>query len=344
MMRVMMTTKHKRIAEAGQILRNGGLVAFPTETVYGLGANALDEHAAEKIYKAKGRPSDNPLIIHIAKMESLPLIVSEIPTEALELAKCYWPGPLTMIFPKSDIVPLTITGGLASIAVRMPDHHIALELIEAGGGFVAAPSANTSGRPSPTRAAHVAEDLGDNVDMIIDGGDTTIGLESTIIDFSSDEVTILRPGAITKAMIEAIIGPVSMAQELSFQTDSVAPKAPGMKYTHYAPQAPLFIVTGETALVSETINENVQGTLAQGQNIGIICAEENILRYPQGVVKSLGKLEDEESIARHLYAVLRGFDESGVTSIYSESFDTPRLGVAIMNRLKKAAGGKIIKV
>ena len=330
------------IAEAGQILRGGGLVAFPTETVYGLGANALDERAAEKIYEAKGRPSDNPLIIHIADIESLSVIARQIPAKALELAKQYWPGPLTMIFPKSDIVPSQITGGLDSVAVRIPDHELALELIKAGGGFIAAPSANTSGRPSPTKAAHVAEDLGDNVDMIIDGGDTTIGLESTIVDFASDEITILRPGAITKEMIEAVVGAVYQASDKFSDNSNKAPKAPGMKYTHYAPRAPLFIVMGDE--FSQEINKKVQEHIAKGETAGIICVEDNLNRYPRGVIKSLGKLSDDESIAKHLYAALREFDESGVTSIYSESFDTPVLGVAIMNRLKKAAGGKIIKV
>ena len=332
------------IAKAGKILRDGGLVAFPTETVYGLGANALDKKAAHKIYKAKGRPSDNPLIIHIATMESLSLIVSHVPTKALELAKRYWPGPLTMIFPKSDIVPREITGGLDSVAVRMPDHEIALALIAAGGGYIAAPSANTSGRPSPTKAEHVACDLGDNVDMIVDGGETVIGLESTIVDFSSEAITILRPGAITKTMIEAVIGPVQEANEQLIEVDKVAPKAPGMKYTHYAPKAPLVIVEGEALAVSEQINEYTKDKLAKGEVPGIICASENVWQYPQGVVKSLGEMDDEDSIAHHLYGTLREFDESGVTIIYSESFNTPRLGTAIMNRLRKAAGNQIVKV
>ena len=341
-MRMRLRKSRSMLAEAGRILKGGGLVAFPTETVYGLGANALDERAAEKIYEAKGRPSDNPLIIHIADMESLSVIARQVPAQALELAKQYWPGPLTMIFPKSDIVPAQITGGLDSVAVRMPDHELALELIKAGGGFIAAPSANTSGRPSPTKAAHVAEDLGDNVDMIIDGGDTTIGLESTIVDFTSDEITILRPGAITKDMIEAVVGAACQASDKLSDNANQAPKAPGMKYTHYAPKAPLFIVVGDE--FSQEINRRVQEHIAKGETAGIICVEDNLSRYPRGVIKSLGRLSDDESIAKHLYATLREFDESDVTSIYSESFDTPVLGVAIMNRLKKAAGGKIIKV
>ena len=341
-MRMRLRKSRSMLAEAGRILKGGGLVAFPTETVYGLGANALDERAAEKIYEAKGRPSDNPLIIHIADMESLSVIARQVPAQALELAKQYWPGPLTMIFPKSDIVPAQITGGLDSVAVRMPDHELALELIKAGGGFIAAPSANTSGRPSPTKAAHVAEDLGDNVDMIIDGGDTTIGLESTIVDFTSDEITILRPGAITKDMIEAVVGSACQASDKLSDNANQAPKAPGMKYTHYAPKAPLFIVVGDE--FSQEINRKVQEHIAKGETAGIICVEDNLSRYPRGVIKSLGRLSDDESIAKHLYAALREFDESDVTSIYSESFDTPVLGVAIMNRLKKAAGGKIIKV
>lgn len=332
------------LAKAGQILKNGGLVAFPTETVYGLGANALDSKAAYKIYKAKGRPSDNPLIIHIASLDSLPLITSGIPVDALALAKRYWPGPLTMIFRKSDVVPKEITGGLESVAVRVPDHKVALALIEAGGGYIAAPSANTSGRPSPTKAVHVADDLGEKVDMIVDGGDTTIGLESTIVDFTSDEVTILRPGAITKAMIEAVIGPVQIATDKLIDLMDDVPKAPGMKYTHYAPKAPLVIVEGKVQAVSAQINKYVQEELAQGGKPGVICAKENLARYSQGLLISLGELKDEEGIARHLYSVLREFDEADVTSIYSESFDTPRLGAAIMNRLRKAAGYQIIRV
>lgn len=331
------------ILKAGEILKAGGLVAFPTETVYGLGANALEAQAAKKIYKAKGRPSDNPLIVHIADFDALSLIAADIPQKACDLAEKYWPGPLTMIFPKTDVVPSEITGGLKSVAVRMPNHPVALALIAAGGGYIAAPSANTSGRPSPTSATHVESDLGDCVDMIIDGGENPLGLESTIIDFTSDEPTILRPGYITKAMIEDIIGPVKAASEKLINVSKDVPKAPGMKYTHYAPRAPLYIIVGEEAAVTTKINDLAAKDIESGKQPGIICSDENISTYQQGKVKSLGDRADEESIARHLYGILREFDDTGVSVIYSEEFDTPNLGDAIMNRLKKAAGHKIIE-
>ena len=339
-----MESRRADLESAGQVLKDGGLVAFPTETVYGLGANALDFDAACKIYEAKGRPSDNPLIVHIAEIEKLPLIAREIPKQAIALAKEYWPGPLTMIFPKTKLVPAGVTGGLDSVAVRMPNHPVALELIKAAGGFVAAPSANTSGKPSPTSAKHVIEDLSEKVDVVVDGGDVTLGLESTIIDFSGEKVAILRPGYITKEMIETIIGEVSDDANKNIDKANIAPKAPGMKYRHYAPKAPLYIVEGDDVAVIREIKKRVQTEVATGESPGIICPASHVSEYPQGIVKSLGDVDDEAGIARRLYGVLREFDEVGVTNIYSENFNTPKLGVAIMNRLYKAAGHKIIKV
>ena len=239
------------IQEAGEILKAGGLVAFPTETVYGLGGNALDEEAAEKIYQAKGRPCDNPLIIHIAEFSALGKIVTRVPEKAKKLAEKYWPGPLTMIFPKSSRVPHETTGGLETVAVRMPDHPLALALIRAGGGYIAAPSANTSGRPSPTCAAHVEEDLNGRIDMILDGGPVGIGLESTIVDFTEDIPTILRPGYINKEMLETVIGQVQIDRGLISSNSNVRPKAPGMKYRHYAPKAELLVVEGNPEKVRE---------------------------------------------------------------------------------------------
>ena len=229
----------------GEILKKGGLVAFPTETVYGLGGNALDAEASAKIYAAKGRPSDNPLIVHIADWEAIEAIVSEIPEAAKKLADAFWPGPLTMILNKSDLVPYATTGGLETVAVRMPVNPIARALIRAGGGYVAAPSANTSGRPSPTRAEHVAEDLNGKIDMIIDGGTVDIGLESTIVDLTDGAPTILRPGYINQEMLEQVLGEVEMDRGLIAPGSGVHPKAPGMKYRHYAPKADLIIVEGE---------------------------------------------------------------------------------------------------
>lgn len=334
----------QEIEKAGEILKSGGLVAFPTETVYGLGADALNEEAAARIYAAKGRPSDNPLIVHIARREDLRGIVKEIPDAAWKLAEAYWPGPLTMILKKNDRVPMGTTGGLDTVAVRMPDHELAKALILAGGGYIAAPSANTSGRPSPTTAAHVEEDLAGKIDMILDGGPVSIGLESTIIDLSGKEPVILRPGYISREMLERVIGPVKIDQALIEADSKVRPKAPGMKYKHYAPKASMVIVEGPRERVVKKIQELVQKGEASGEKIGVISACETTEHYRGGIVKTIGSLEDELSIAHNLYGILREFDETGVDRIYSEAFDTPRMGQAIMNRLMKAAGHQMIKV
>ena len=329
---------------AGQILKNGGLVAFPTETVYGLGANALDEAASSKIYAAKGRPSDNPLIVHIAEMKDLYTIAETVPEKAKLLAEKFWPGPLTMIFQKKSVVPYGTTGGLDTVAVRMPDHQVALELIRCGGGFIAAPSANTSGRPSPTKASHVEEDMGGRIDMIIDGGEVGIGVESTIVDLSGEIPVILRPGYINQAMLEEVVGTVDVDPTLLRTDCKERPKAPGMRYKHYAPKADMTSVEGAQEKVIGEINDRIRYSLERGGLPGIIATDETMDRYPAGVVKSIGSREDELSISRHLYSVLREFDELNVSVIYSEAFDTPNLGQAIMNRLIKAAGHQIIKV
>lgn len=332
------------LKRAGKILQEGGLVAFPTETVYGLGGNALDPRASMKIYAAKGRPSDNPLIIHIAEMEKLSEIVTEIPGKAQILAEKYWPGPLTMILPKAEIVPKETTGGLESVAVRFPSDPVAQELIKAAGGFVAAPSANTSGRPSPTTAEHVMEDLGDAIDMIIDGGQVGIGLESTIVDFTEEVPVVLRPGYISLEMLRETLGEVRMDKGLLKTDSNVHPKAPGMKYRHYAPKADLLIVEGEASDVVAAINQFAAEAEKQGSQAGIIATDETMEQYPAGIVKSIGSREEEETIAHHLYEVLRDFDRCQVSVIYSEAFYTPRMGQAIMNRLLKAAGHKMIHV
>ena len=282
------------------------------------------------------------MIIHIADMESLAGIVKEVPKKAVQLAGEYWPGPLTMIFQKNDRVPYETTGGLESVAVRMPSHPVAKALIQAGGGYIAAPSANTSGRPSPTRAEHVEEDLSGRIDMILDGGEVEIGLESTIVDFTSETPVILRPGYISEEMICRVIGEVSMDKGLLITDASVKPKAPGMKYRHYAPKAGLTIVQGNEKLVTEYINSQCKSLEAKGQRAGVICTDEDRELYDAAVVKSIGTREDEEGIARHLFGILRAFDEEDVTCIFSEAFDTPQMGQAIMNRLLKAAGHHII--
>ncbi|MBS1318162.1 MAG: threonylcarbamoyl-AMP synthase [Lachnospiraceae bacterium] len=334
----------KVIEEAGSILKRGGLVAFPTETVYGLGGNALDEQAAEKIYAAKGRPSDNPLIVHIAEFGALEQIAAEIPKEVKKLADAFWPGPLTMIFRKTDKVPKGTTGGLDTVAVRMPDHPVALALIRAAGGYVAAPSANLSGRPSPTCAAHVQEDLDGRIEMILDGGDVGIGLESTIVDLSEGTPTILRPGYINQQMLENVIGKTEIDRAILSDDSGIKPKAPGMKYRHYAPKASLTIIEGAQDKVIRRINELLEEGEKKGERIGVIASAESAACYQGGVVRTIGSRSDELSISRHLFGILRDFDTLAVDRIYSESFETPQMGQAIMNRLMKAAGHQVLEV
>lgn len=329
--------------QAGAILRRGGLVAFPTETVYGLGANALDEKAAAKTYAAKGRPSDNPLIVHIARMEDLPAIAEEVPEGVTELAENFWPGPLTLIFRKSDLVPSGTTGGHDTVAVRMPDDEIARELILAGGGYISAPSANTSGRPSPTTAQHVAEDLSGKIEMILDGGSVEIGVESTILDMTVVPPMILRPGAITKQMLESVIGEVEVDVTLISADSKEAPKAPGMKYRHYAPKAEMIIVEGEPEEAVEAIRQIACEQVRLGRKVGIIATGESMEAYTSGIVKSIGLRENEKTVARNLYRILREFDDEEVDYIYSEAFPKEGIGTAIMNRLGKAAGQHVIQ-
>lgn len=332
------------ISRAGDILMAGGLVAFPTETVYGLGGDALNGNSSAKIYAAKGRPSDNPLIVHIADLDALSLLVKEIPKEAYLLAEKYWPGPLTMIFHKSDVVPYATTGGLDTVAVRMPSHKTAQALIRAAGGYVAAPSANRSGRPSPTVAEYVIEDLNGYVDMIIDGGTVNIGLESTIIDLTGDIPMILRPGYITEEMLAEVLGSVDTDKTILEEVSGQAPKAPGMKYRHYAPKGSLIIVEGDRDKVISYINEQTEKLRMQGVRTGIIATDETKEAYRGDVIKSVGSRSDEEAIARHLFRILREFDDEGVQSMFSEAFHSQGIGQAIMNRLLKAAGHHVIKV
>lgn len=332
------------LREAGDIIKAGGLVAFPTETVYGLGGDALNPASSRKIYEAKGRPSDNPLIVHIADMESLDAIVQEIPEEARRLAEAFWPGPLTMILHKSGLVPYETTGGLDTVAVRIPVHKVAREFIRAAGGYVAAPSANRSGRPSPTVAKYVAEDMDGRIEMILDGGDVEIGLESTIVDLTVPEPMILRPGYITKEMLEEVLSRVEEDSTLMRADSGQAPKAPGMKYRHYAPKGDLTIITGAEDAVIAYINEQLDKQHHMGKKTGVIGTDKTIGRYHANVCKSAGNRENENTIAKELYRILREFDDEAVEVIYSESFEASGIGQAIMNRLLKAAGHKVINV
>lgn len=338
--------KDEELDKACEILKKGGLVAIPTETVYGLGGDALSPEAAKKIYTAKGRPSDNPLIVHIADLENLYDIADEVSEKARLLADAFWPGPLTMIFRKKEKVPLSTTGGLETVAVRMPSHPIAAALIRRSGVYVAAPSANTSGRPSPTKAEHVIEDMTGRIEMILDGGPVGIGIESTILDMTEKIPVILRPGYVTKAMLEDIIGevetdPAVIATEL--KKDMVA-RAPGMKYRHYAPKGQLTIVEGNNAQVVEKINELVRGKEAAGKKAAVIATEESKMLYCCKEVYSIGSRKTEGSIAAGLYDILRQMDHIGAEYIYAESFNEDTLGQAIMNRMLKAAGYQRIQI
>ncbi|NLL00864.1 MAG: threonylcarbamoyl-AMP synthase [Clostridiales bacterium] len=338
--------KKQDLYAAANIIKNGGLVAFPTETVYGLGADALNPKAAEKIYEAKGRPSDNPLIVHIAELKHMEQIARDIPDIAYKLAEVFWPGPLTIILNKNDIVPFGTTGGLTTVAIRLPASKIARSIISCSGGFIAAPSANVSGKPSPTMAEHVIADMNGKIDMIIDGGKSTLGLESTIVDLSSNEPIILRPGCITKAMLENVIGNIEYDRAIIGKSmdEDIKPKAPGMKYRHYAPEGCLTIFEGNLDDVIKTINKEAELCARSGKRVGIIATEETKGLYKHGNIISIGRRDDEDSIAAGLYAVLRQFDEIHAEFIFSESFGTGNLGQAIMNRLLKAAGYRVVKV
>jgi len=332
-----------QMQEAGELIAAGELVAFPTETVYGLGGDALHPDAAKKIYEAKGRPSDNPLIIHIAEVSDLKRVAKEVPLQAVKLADAFWPGPLTMIVWKKDEVPYATTGGLDTVAVRMPNHPVALELIRKSGKLIAAPSANTSGRPSPTEASHVMEDLSGRIAMVLDGGAVGIGIESTIIDLTESTPMVLRPGYITPEMLSEVLGEeVIMDPGIIAADDTTKPKAPGMKYKHYAPKADMIIVEGEVEAVVKKINALTSEVHAENKKVAVIATEETKDLYHADVVLSIGKRDDEDSIAKHMYKILRQCDELEVEVIYSESFKTPRIGQAIMNRLLKAAAHQVI--
>lgn len=387
----------EKINYAAETLKSGGLVAFPTETVYGLGANALQKEAIHKIYKAKGRPSDNPLIVHIADMASLDNLVIEKPFVWELLAHEFWPGPLTMIFKKSSMIPDEITAGLNTVAIRMPSHPIAIALIKASGLPIAAPSANSSGRSSPTLASHVYEDLNGKIDLIIDGGSTDVGLESTVLDITSTPPIILRPGGVTLEQLRSIKHDISLDPALISDSDSALvshtslildnnikggsdtkknfqsdfnndfnnyfkdslkdpsvdfiPKSPGLKYKHYSPKAPLIIVDGDPDKIVNKINDLVREKKNVEKRIGILATEqtkgyyidENINKNNNVIVMSLGDRNHPEEIASNLFRSFREMDEQKVDIIFSEGININGIGLAIMNRMKKAAGFNIIK-
>ncbi|KAB3530884.1 L-threonylcarbamoyladenylate synthase [Alkaliphilus serpentinus] len=328
----------------GEVLKGGGTVVFPTETVYGLGANAIYEKAVEKIFKAKGRPSDNPLIVHVTGEEDVIPLVKAIPPKAKEVMDAFWPGPLTIIMEKSSRVPYNVTAGLNTVAIRYPAHPIAKALIEAAGVPIAAPSANISGKPSPTKASHVIDDLDGRVDVIIAGGDCSVGLESTVLDMTTDIPTILRPGGVTKEELEGVLGRVEMDPSLLTGVLDISPKSPGMKYTHYSPKAEVVVYAGEDESVVKAISNKANELMANGKEVGIICTNETQHRYKKGIIKPLGSKKDMKTIAAKLFSTLREFDETKVDIILAEALEEVELGQAIMNRLVKAAGYKIYRV
>ena len=331
------------IAKAADIIKNGGLVAFPTETVYGLGGNALDARAAMKIYAAKGRPSDNPLIVHISDISQLYPLVDGVSKKAEALINAFWPGPLTLIFKKKDIVPPETSGGLDTVAVRYPENKVAKAFISACGVPIAAPSANTSGKPSPTRASHVAYDMDGRIEMIIDGGSCEFGLESTIVDTTCDPPCLLRPGAVTLGMMKELIGDMTVDKAVvSALKEGEKPKAPGMKYTHYSPKADITIVKGELDRVEKYILEQADKGKAEGHRVGIIATVQTEDSYKGHNVLVIGDREQPETIAANLFKMLRKCDFLGFERVYVEYFDEDELGMAIMNRLKKAAGYDIV--
>lgn len=321
----------ENIARAARILRDGGLVAFPTETVYGLGANALDPEAVGRIYDAKGRPGDNPMIVHIARASDIGQLTPRLSPEIIRLIEHFWPGPLTLVLPKKDMVPLRTTGGLSTVAVRMPDHPAALELIEAAGVPIAAPSANLSGKPSPTTAAHVIEDMSGRVDAILDGGECRVGIESTVLDMSGAAPTILRPGIVTRESIEAVLGrEVLLDPALNLPADpDLVPKAPGMKYRHYAPKAQMLVVEGRREKVRQEIERLRVLNEQLGNRVGVILFEEKAFI----------------EAAHDFFGRLREMDREDVDLILAGALsDTDGVGFAVMNRMLKSAGYNIVRV
>lgn len=325
------------VRDAAAILRRGGLLGIPTETVYGLGADALNEDAVSRIFLAKGRPQDNPLIIHVPDASWLERYCRSVPPAAYQLAERFWPGPLTMILPRRDIVPLQTTGGLETVGVRCPNHPVTLAIIEAAGVPIAAPSGNTSGRPSPTTAPHMIEDMDGRIDGIVDGGPCTVGVESTIIDLTVTPPRLLRPGGLPLESLRQVLGEVAVDKAVTgLLAAGERPRAPGMKYRHYAPHAPVTVVTGEP----ERSARRIQGLLSD--TAGVICFDEYAPLFPGHIIHKLGPAADKSAQARHVFDALRTFDGTDVTEIFAQCPDDGGLGLAVANRLKKAAGFHLV--
>jgi len=340
-----------QLAEPGKILTRNGLVAFPTETVYGLGANGLSIKAVQNIFVVKGRPADNPLILHIAARADLGPLVTRIPPLADKLMEAFWPGPLTLVFSKSSLIPQEVTGGLETVAVRMPDHPVALALIKAAGVPLAAPSANLSGKPSPTLAEHVYHDLQGKIEVIVDGGSTREGIESTVLDITGQVPIILRPGSVTREMLEEVVGQVEVDPALARENPIPGvPKSPGMKYTHYAPAAQVILVNGDSAAkVARKILELVQQGQQDQLKVAVMVSEETVdqeigLLTEPSQAFILGSRQEPAVISRQIYGVLRECDQLDIQLIIAEAYPRMGVGMALMNRLDKAAAYHIIQV
>lgn len=329
------------IETAARILAGGGLVAFPTETVYGLGADALNDKAVRSIFEAKGRPADNPLIVHVGRFEDVAPLVRSLPDKARELARLFWPGPLTMVLPASPALPRVVTAGLDTVGVRLPAHEVARRLILKSGVPVAAPSANVSGSPSPTRAEHVWHDLNGRIDAVLDGGPCEVGIESTVLDLSGEVPVILRPGGVAPDDLQRVLPDLVVPPFEGVESDDV-PRAPGMKYRHYAPKARMLLVEGQEGPVVAEMHRQIDSWRARGHCVGVLASDEHAPHYDANVVRVLAPRNEPAEAARNLFALLREMDERGADVILVEAVDREGIGFAVMNRLWKAASGGII--
>lgn len=336
----------RTIQIAADFIKKGGLVAFPTETVYGLGADALNPRAVLALFEAKKRPLDNPPIVHVGDVKDVYRLVKRLPSKAEALMKSFWPGPLTFIFQRSEIVPDVTVAGLDTIAIRMPKHNVALALIRESGCAISAPSANLAGKPSPTTAKHVLEDLDGRIDAVLDAGSTQIGVESTVLDMTVDPPQVLRPGgapyeALKEVLREVELNPVAISEK-ALPVEKA--RSPGVKHRHYAPNAEMIVVEGEVDAIVKKISELACFYVQSSKKVGVLATDETMQRYEVGVVESLGSRSDLSTIAKNLFKLLRRFDLERVDVIIAEGLPTEGLGLAVMNRLRKASGYNIVKV
>lgn len=332
------------LQEAASLIRRGDVVAFPTETVYGLGADATNAQAVERIFVAKGRPADNPLIVHVASRSDVMQVAAYLPPLAERLIDRFWPGPLTIVLPKRETLPDIVSAGLSSVGVRMPRHPVALALIRAAGVPLAAPSANLSGRPSPTVAGHVLEDLEGRIGLVVDAGETGVGIESTVVDLTTDPPILLRPGGVTLEELLEVLGPVTVDRSVTSTEFGETPRSPGMKYTHYAPKAKVILIDGPVLRMQERIRDLLFEFESEGTRVGVMCSVESRGAYKAPIVLEYGSREDPAAVASGLFNTLRAFDRHNVDVVLVESVPSQGIGLAIMNRLLRAAGGRVITV